>query len=93
MASAFAHSGRRNEALAILKQLDEISRRRYVSAYEVAIVHLALGDRNRAFASLERAYKDRADDLIYLNVEPRLDPIRSDPRFTDLVRRMGLARR
>jgi serine/threonine-protein kinase len=92
MAAALAHSGRRAEALAVLKQLDEISRRRYVSAYEVAIVHVALGDKNRAFDWLERAYTQRADDLIYLNVEPRLDTLRSDPRFSDLVRRVGLAR-
>jgi TolB-like protein/Tfp pilus assembly protein PilF len=92
MAAALAHSGRRTEALAVLEQLEEISRRRYVSAYEVALVHVALGDKNRAFEWLERAYTQRADDLIYLNVEPRLDPVRADPRFSDLVRRVGLPR-
>jgi serine/threonine-protein kinase len=92
MAAALAHSGRRAEALAVLQQLDEISRRRYVSAYEVDIIHLALGDKKRAFEWLEKAYIQRADDLIYLNVEPRLETLRSDPRFSDLVRRVGLAR-
>jgi hypothetical protein len=52
--------------------------------------YAGLGDRDRAFAVLERAYEMRVDRMVWLNVDPLLDPLRSDPRFTDLVRRMGL---
>jgi hypothetical protein len=63
----------------------------YVPAYYIAQVHTGLGDRERAFAWLERAYADRDSLLVYVNVDPHLDSLRSDPRFVDLSRRIGLA--
>ena len=90
LGAASAHAGDRTRALAILQQLQ--SSKAHVSAAELAILLTALGERERAFASLEQAYQARDIQLQYLGVEPGLDPLRSDPRFADLVRRVGLAR-
>ena len=90
LGAASAHAGDRPRALAVLQQLQ--SSTAHVSAAELAILLTALGERERAFASLEQAYRARDIQLQYLGVEPGLDPLRSDPRFTDLVRRVGLAR-
>jgi serine/threonine-protein kinase len=65
-----------------------MSKQAYVSPYDLAILYVGLGDKNRAMEQLNRAYDDRAGWLIYLNVEPVFDPLRSDPRFADLVSRM-----
>ena len=90
LGAASARAGDRTHALAILQQLQ--SSKAYVSAAELAILLTALGERERAFASLEQAYQTRDIQLQYLGVEPGLDPLRSDARFADLVRRVGLAR-
>ena len=90
LGAASAHAGDRTRALAILQQLQ--SSKAHVSAAELAILLTALGERERAFASLEQAYRAHDIQLQYLGVEPGLDPLRSDPRFADLVRRVGLAR-
>jgi hypothetical protein len=58
---------------------------RYVSSYCTALVHIGLGDHDAAFASLDRACEERAGYLVYLNVDPAVDPIRNDPRFTNLL--------
>jgi TolB-like protein/Tfp pilus assembly protein PilF len=91
LAHAHAVSGNENEALRLLDALQEESHRRYVSPYGIAEVYVGLGDNESAFQWLERAYEGRSPYLIYLKVEPRLDPLRSDPRFTDLMARMGLS--
>jgi tetratricopeptide (TPR) repeat protein len=62
----------------------------YVPSYDRAMVHLGLGQAEQAFACLERAREERASWMAYLKVEPRLDPLRADPRFTELMRRVGL---
>jgi len=85
----YATSGDKPAALKILEQLNESSRRTYVSPFEVALIYVALGRKNEALQWLEKAYTDRSDLLIYLNVDPRLDSIRSDPRFVDLAHRVG----
>ena len=90
LGAASARAGDRTHALAILQQLQ--SSKAHVSAAELAILLTALGERERAFASLEQAYQTRDIQLQYLGVEPGLDPLRSDARFADLVRRVGLAR-
>ena len=90
LGAASAHAGDRTRAMAILQQLQ--SSKAYVSAADLAILLTALGERERAFASLEDAYQARDIQLQYLGVEPGLDPLRSDPRFADLLRRVGLAR-
>ena len=61
-----------------------------MSPFEIALIDAGLGDADRAFEWLDKAYDDRSDLLVYLKVDPRLDPIRSDRRFSDLVARVGL---
>jgi hypothetical protein len=63
---------------------------RYVPAYDRAIVYIGTGDIDRAFEWLDRTFDERSGWLAYLQVEPRLDPIRSDPRFSKLCERVGL---
>ncbi len=67
-----------------------MSKRRYISPYLFAVVYVGLGDKEQAFAWLEKAYQDRSFWLIWLKVEPRFDSLRDDPRFQDLLRRIGL---
>jgi len=87
---AYAVSGRKSEAVRILKDLTEKSKRTYVSSYHVAAIPTALGDKDQAFEWLEKAYQERSVWLVYLKVDPVFDPLRSDPRFADLLRRTGL---
>jgi serine/threonine-protein kinase len=91
LGQAYARAGRKAEALRIIETFQEQSKRQYVSAYAVAAVYTGLGDKDQAIAWLEKAYEDRSDWLYYAKVEPWLDPLRSDPRFQDLLRRMRLA--
>jgi tetratricopeptide (TPR) repeat protein len=88
---AYATSGRQVEALKILDELSGMSKREYVSPYDLSIIYVGLGDKNRAIDQLNKAYDDRAGWIIYLNVEPVFDPISSDPRFVELVRRLKLS--
>jgi TolB-like protein/DNA-binding winged helix-turn-helix (wHTH) protein/Flp pilus assembly protein TadD len=83
-------SGDKLKAEALLRELKERSGKQYFPAYQMALIHVGLGQKDEAFAMLEQAYADRYPWLIHLNVEPRFDPIRSDPRFADFVRRIGL---
>jgi serine/threonine protein kinase/Tfp pilus assembly protein PilF len=85
---ALAMSGKRSEALAVR---DEMQRtKKYVSPAELAILYIGLGEKEQALAALERAYAAHDLQLQFLNAEPHYDSLRSDPRFTDLVRRVGL---
>jgi len=87
---AYAKSGRRPEAEAVLSQWKEIEKTKYVSNYWMAIVYAALGEKDAAFAELEKAHQ--AHDWFFqrLKVDPFMDPLRDDPRFADLVKRLGL---
>jgi len=91
LAAACGFAGTRDEAEAILRELAELARRQYVSMYQIAVIHASLGDADRAFEALEQAFQNRDWGLVLLRVEPLLDALRSDPRFSDLVRRIGLA--
>jgi serine/threonine-protein kinase len=86
----YALSGRRKEALALIDELTETGRTTYVSSFDLAILHTALGEPGKALDLLERAFEERADHLPYAGVNPRLDPLRSEPRFRSLLDRMGL---
>jgi TolB-like protein/Tfp pilus assembly protein PilF len=88
--NALGRAGDRTGAMRVLGELAALGARRYVPAYHVALVHVGLGQRDEAFASLERAHEERSDQLAYLAVEPLLDPLRSDSRFEVLRRRLGL---
>ncbi len=88
---AYATSGKRDEAMKVLDKLKDLSKQRYASFYGIAIIHLGLGEKDAAFESLEKAYQERSEGLSSLMVEPRWDSLRADPRFADLLKRIGLA--
>lgn len=87
---AHAVAGDIATAQKLLDQLKTESLRAYVSSYSIAEVYLGLGDRDKAFEWLQKAYEECSRALVFLQTEPRLDPLRSDLRFADLVRRIGL---
>ena len=68
-----------------------MSKQSYVSPYDLAILYTGLGDKDNALAQLSKAYDDRAGWMIYLKVEPQFDPLRPDPRFQELIRKIGLS--
>jgi hypothetical protein len=83
-------SGKRAEAQTNLNELQEISKQRYVSPAAIAMIYAALGDKDQAFAWLEKANKAHDALLARLKVDPRFDSLRSDPRFAELMRRVAL---
>jgi TolB-like protein/Tfp pilus assembly protein PilF len=87
---AYAHAGRRAEALRLLDELKRRQQKGYVPTAAFVNAYLGLGDNEQAFAWLERAYKEHSMILQYIKVHPFFDPLRGDPRFADLVRRVGL---
>ena len=89
LAHAQAASGNKAEALRLLEELKR-PRQKYVPPEEIAAVYVALGQKETAFEWLEQAYQIRSASLINLKVDPRFDSLRSDQRFSDLVRRVGL---
>ena len=90
LGGVYAVSGNRDEAREVLDGLKERSKHRYVCSYEIATVYVGLSERDEAFKWLETAYDERSDCMIWLKVDPRLDPIRPDSRFPALLRRVGL---
>jgi eukaryotic-like serine/threonine-protein kinase len=86
--AAYAQAGERRQAEAILKQLQ--TSKEYVSPGELAALYTALGERELAFALLEKAYEEHDSQLQYLGVSPAFDGLRADPRFQDLLRRIGI---
>lgn len=90
LAHAFAAIGRRAEAEKILHDFERKSKSGYVSPYMIATIYAGLGEKDKAFAFLERAYQERSLDISWhLKADLRIDNLRSDPRFQDLVRRVG----
>ncbi len=85
-----AAAGNEAEARRILAELTEARATRVVSAWGIAVVHASLGDIDEAFRWLEIAVEERSSGLIMLRAHPRLDPIRKDPRYREMVRRVGL---
>jgi TolB-like protein len=90
IASCYALMGRRDEAQKILNNLIVYSKENYVPSSYIALVFSALGEKDQAFVWLEKAFQDRGSNLLDYITDHRLDPVRSDPRFTDLLRRIGL---
>ena len=86
----YAVAGDRPRAEAILSELDETARRQYVSPYQIAVIHVALGELERGFEWLETAFRQQDWQLVLLRIDPRLDPLRADPRFSGLLTRAGL---
>ncbi len=89
---AYAVAGKRGEALKILDELKELSKRKYVSSYGIALIHTAFGKKDQVFQWLEKAYEERDSLLCEIKVEPAFDNMRSDPRFTALLKKMGLGK-
>ena len=88
---ALALAGRAEDARGILAKLDRLSATRYVNSYGRALVHLALGERGAALADLEAALERRCELMVYLGIDPRLDPLRAEPRFHGMLAKAGLA--
>jgi len=86
----YAVSGDKGNAEKVIAVLKRESAHRYVNAYELALIYIGLGKNDQAFKSLEQAFREHSDMLVYLKVDPRLDSIRSDSRFADLMRRVGV---
>ena len=87
---AYGRAGNANEARKIIARLLKTSSGRYVSAFDMAAVYASVGDLDRAFGSLEKAYSARESQMAFLSVTRRLDPLRTDRRFANLLRRMSL---
>lgn len=88
----YGAASRTADARKALAELEEMAKHRYVSPYNNALIYIGLGDKDQAFAWLNKADEERNDYLIYLKVEPAVDSLRSDPRFDALLRRIGLTR-
>jgi tetratricopeptide (TPR) repeat protein len=94
MRAALAHSygkaGRAKEALQILDDLTKLARHKYVAPHFFAGIYIGLGENDRAIEYLEKSYEEHSHWLIYLHIDPSMDDLRNDPRFQDLLRRVGL---
>ena len=90
LAYAYAVSGRRREALQLLSELTDMSKRRFVPSWAFAKVYVGLGDKDRAFESLEKGYDERNSEMMGLRSDPRMNLLHADPRYGELLRRMGL---
>jgi len=92
LAYSYGQAGKQSEARSILDQLKKASTaQHYVSPYAVSLIYIALNEKDSAFQSLGQAFQDRDENLIHLRVDPRLDPIRSDARFQQLLRQINFA--
>jgi tetratricopeptide (TPR) repeat protein len=86
---AYGASGRRGEAHKLLDELKERAKQRHVTPYWIAMIYVGLGERDEAFAWFEKAYEERSVWLLWFKTDPMLDTLRSDPRYADLLRRIG----
>jgi len=87
---AYAVSGERDKAQAIIAELNQASSHRFVSPWCTAIIYVGLGDKQRALDGLEKSYEVRSQWLIWLKMDKILDPLRSEPRFIELLKKVGL---
>jgi tetratricopeptide (TPR) repeat protein len=85
----YAVTGRRADALKILQRLDELQKRRFISTISRVYVYAGLGDKDKAFEWLEKAYQERSDSLAWFRFDPESKNLRSDPRFAALMRKIG----
>jgi TolB-like protein/DNA-binding winged helix-turn-helix (wHTH) protein/Flp pilus assembly protein TadD len=86
----YAVSGKKSEARTVLDELKQLSGREYVPAPSIALIYAGLGEKDHAFAWLDKGYEERSFQMQWIKIEPRWDSLRSDPRFQDLMRRVGL---
>ena len=90
LAYAYGVAGRRDEAIKVLHELEQLSKQTYVSSLWIVWIYIGLGETDQAFQWLDKAYEERASILVCTPTFPWFDPLRDDPRFHDLLRRMNL---
>jgi tetratricopeptide (TPR) repeat protein len=94
MSAALAHTygkcGKTKEARQLLRNLTELATHKYVTPHFLAGIHIGLGENDRAIEYLEESYREHSPWLVYLHIDPSMDDLRNDPRFQDLLRRVGL---
>jgi TolB-like protein/Tfp pilus assembly protein PilF len=91
LGNAYGRAGRNAQALRLIPQLEKSVQDTGVGRYEIALIYSGLGQKKEAFRWLDEAYRAHDVGLVYLKIDPCLDPLRSDPRMDDLLRRIGLA--
>jgi TolB-like protein len=89
LGNIYARQGRTPDAMVIINQLKEEVQKSGIGRYEIAFIYAGLGDKDHAFAWLESAFQSRDKGILYLKIDPCLDPLRSDPRFEELIKRVG----
>jgi serine/threonine protein kinase len=87
---AYAIAGRRSEARKVLDEVMQLRARAYFPSYEIALIYTGMGEKDQAFEWLDKAYEERSPWLIHLRVDPRFETLYSDPRYADMLRRIGL---
>jgi len=92
LGNVYARAGKTNEARDAIARLQKFVHQDGVGRYEIALIYAGLGQNAEAFDWLEQSYRAHDVGLIYLRVDPCLDSLRADPRFADLMRRVGLTR-
>jgi serine/threonine protein kinase/tetratricopeptide (TPR) repeat protein len=90
LAHTYGKAGRAADARHVLDDLTELAKHKYVAPHFLAGIHIGLGDNDRAMDCLEKSWDERCHWLIYLHIDPSMDDLRSDPRFDDLLKRVGL---
>ena len=86
----YALAGKRDEATRVLEAFRKLPSQTYVDFYQVGAIYAGLGNKDRAFQELEKGYAERSGSMVYIKTDPFWDEVHSDPRYTDLLRRMGL---
>jgi tetratricopeptide (TPR) repeat protein len=86
----YAQAGEDDEAIRVLEELKDLSDKHYVSPFLIANIYVGLEENDKTFEYLEKAYEERYELLIGLKVNPSFDPIREDPRFSELLKKIGL---
>jgi serine/threonine protein kinase/Tfp pilus assembly protein PilF len=90
LAQTFAAAGKKKNAIQILDELTKLARQKYVASYYLAGIHIGLGEDDLALEYLQKSFEEHSHWLIYLHMDPGMDSLRSNPRFQDLLRRVGL---
>jgi tetratricopeptide (TPR) repeat protein len=88
---SYALAGMEEQAREILREMDDLSKTHYVSAFWIAVIHAGLNDKDRVFEWLDKAYEDRYETLTFINISPFFYPVRDDPRFAELLKKVGLS--
>jgi serine/threonine protein kinase/tetratricopeptide (TPR) repeat protein len=90
LAQTCGMANKKREAMEMLERLNELAKKQYVSSYFLAGIHVGIGENDQALAYLERAYEEKSHWLIYLHIDPGMDTLRGEPRFKEVLGRIGL---